>query len=102
LVDRLLRHLLTDLTGNAPVRSFPSTSSIRPTGRLTPGPVEFRAFNAAALPDERAADGAAARVGGAFLARAYGGQLVHWGTVLHDRWLLPHFVAADIRDVAVD
>ena len=37
-----------------------------------------------------------------FWDKAYDHPLVHWGTSLHDRFLLPYFVWADIGDVIDD
>ena len=37
-----------------------------------------------------------------FWRHPYKKPLVHWGTQLHDRYMLPHFIAVDIRDVTLD
>lgn len=101
LTDRLFRHMLTDITGNTHRSEFCIDKLYSPdssTGRL--GILELRAFDMPPHSQMALLQMLLVRtLVSHFWKKPYRHKLVRWGTQLHDKFLLEHYVKEDLRDI---
>ncbi len=101
-IDRLLANLLVDVSGNGHRSEF-CVDKLFPAEGARWGVLEMRGFAMPLTAQMRMVQVLLLRsLVAKFWREPYAEPLVRWGTALHDRFLLPHFIREDLAAVLLE